>query len=165
MSSKTDLTELEGATLALIGRETSLTAYEIKEWYRRSPSSYWSGSAGAVYPLMKRLEAADLVRSSEESTSRRPRRVFRLTSDGEAALQVWLLDSDRASDAGHDPLRTRLAFMAQMPPDRAKAFLNEVLTHYTAMAAPSEAPGTVDLLESWLDARRAWIRTWLDRIG
>ncbi len=164
MSSSTNLTELEGATLALIGRETALTAYEIKEWYRRSPSSYWSGSAGAVYPLMKRLEAAGLVSSADRSTSKRPRRVYRLTQDGQSAMQVWLLDAARASDAGLDPLRTRLAFIAQMPVGEARGFLQQVLAEYDTVTAPSDAPGTIALVESWVDMRRAWIQSWLDRL-
>lgn len=164
MSSDPTLTELEGAALALVAREQALTAYEIKEWFRRSPSSYWSGSAGAVYPLMKRLETAGLVAGTDESRSNRPRRVFRLTAPGEAALQAWLSDAERAADAGHDPLRTRLAFVAQMPPDKAKALLHEVLQRYEGQTSPSDAAGTIAVHKSWLEMRRTWIREWLARL-
>lgn len=157
MSSTPPLTELEGAALALIKRETALTAYEIKEGFRRSPSSYWSGSAGAVYPMMKRLEGAGLVVSLDESSSRRPRKVFRLTNGGEAALRSWLIDEERAADAGYDPLRTRLPFLVYVERRAARELLDSVEARTREMPAPSEDRHAALVHESWRAMRLAWI--------
>ncbi|WP_421790628.1 PadR family transcriptional regulator [Hyphobacterium sp.] len=165
MSSRESVTELEGATLALIARETAVTAYQIKEWFRRSPSSFWSGSAGAVYPLMKRLETAGLVESKDESLSKRPKKVFRLTAAGQFALTAWLLDADRAADMGYDPVRTRLAFISQVPKQAARSMLSAVLERQDEFLPPSEAPGTIQAHDSWLAMRRRWIKGWLKNLA
>lgn len=47
-------------------------------------------SAGTLYPLLSRLRKTGLVASSwQESTEGPPRRYYRLTDDGEAALQAF----------------------------------------------------------------------------
>ena len=97
------LTEMEGLVLALLHRDGPLTAYEIKEVFRKSPSAFWSGSAGAVYPLVKRLEKRDILSSTDVSETRRPRREFTLTERGEQLMLAWLSDVERAVDPGYDP--------------------------------------------------------------
>lgn len=41
------LTEREGAALGVVLRDGPVTSYAIKELFRKSPSEFWSGSAGA----------------------------------------------------------------------------------------------------------------------
>jgi DNA-binding PadR family transcriptional regulator len=53
----TDLTDLEGAVLADVATRGTATSYAVAQTFSQSPSEYWSGSAGAVYPLVKRLTA------------------------------------------------------------------------------------------------------------
>ena len=96
-SSRSEATELEGAVLAVIARAGSMTAYAVKEEFRSSPSSFWSGSAGAVYPLLKRLECRDWVSSRDLSETKRPKREFRITAEGRRVMAAWLTDADRAS--------------------------------------------------------------------
>jgi DNA-binding PadR family transcriptional regulator len=49
------LSNLEGAALATIAGRGSATAYAIAKSLSDPPSEFWSGSAGAVYPLIRRL--------------------------------------------------------------------------------------------------------------
>jgi DNA-binding PadR family transcriptional regulator len=56
---------LEGCVLGILWERGPCTAYAARKVLRESPSPYWSGSAGAVYPLLARLEGRRLVRAFE----------------------------------------------------------------------------------------------------
>ncbi len=154
--SQPGLTEMEGATLAMIGRDGPLTAYAIKEAYRNSPSASWSGSAGAVYPMTRRLEERGLLRSQSTKGDGRGRRAYRLTPSGKRAMAKWLTDVDQACGLGFDPLRTRLFFGDLMPPAEQLAFVSAV-AQQLQQPVPSPRPddeATERLHEIWLHARR-----------
>jgi PadR family transcriptional regulator AphA len=71
------------------------TGYDIKRVTDVSTRYFWRASYGQIYPELRALEAAGLVRSTEEPRGRRPRRVYELTAAGEEALSEWLRgDSD-----------------------------------------------------------------------
>jgi DNA-binding PadR family transcriptional regulator len=108
------LTELEGAVLGAVVRDGPCTSYAVKEMFRASPSEFWSGSAGSIYPLMKRLEQRGLVASEKGSTGRRGHRTYRATPKGRRAFARWMTDAERAAAMGIDPLRTRLVFLGQL---------------------------------------------------
>ncbi len=99
------LTDLEGAALAEIASRSKATSYAIAQAFSHSPSEYWSGSAGAVYPLVKRLAERGLLEPSPATTGMRARIDYRITPQGHSALEDWLLDARRASGMGFDPLR------------------------------------------------------------
>lgn len=156
-SSNPTLTELEGAVLATIADRGPMTAYAIKEVFRASPSSFWSGSAGAVYPLMKRLEVSGLLVSRDESASRRPKREFALTDSGQDKLLVWLTDVERAVNAGYDPLRTRTQFSHLLDADCRRRFFDAVEQAIPAMSAPPQASPRLEKLHAfWVAARQTW---------
>jgi PadR family transcriptional regulator AphA len=67
------------------------TGYDIKRVTDISTRFFWSASYGQIYPELRSLEQAGLVRVREEPRGRRPRRVYELTSKGERALSSWLL--------------------------------------------------------------------------
>lgn len=164
------LTELEGAVLALIGEAPEgATAYNVKEVLRRSPTQVWSGSAGAVYPLLDRLEKRSLVRGRDEATGNRPRRLYTLTPSGHRAMLSWLGDPDRAADMGTDPLRMRMLFIDQIPKARRKAFfdaISECLDRNIA-APPSGGPLVEAMHEIWMRKRRegfAEVRQLLEKL-
>jgi DNA-binding PadR family transcriptional regulator len=108
------LTELEGAALGAVARDGPCTSYAVKELFRASPSEFWSGSAGSIYPLMKRLEQRGLVASESGSTGRRGHRTYRATARGRRAFARWMTDAERTAAMGFDPLRTRLVFVGQL---------------------------------------------------
>jgi len=72
------------------------TGYDVKRVTDFSTRFFWRASYGQIYPELRGLEGAGLVRASEEPRGRRPRRVYELTSKGERALSAWLLgDTDQ----------------------------------------------------------------------
>jgi DNA-binding PadR family transcriptional regulator len=103
---KSPLTELEGAILSAVRRGTGLTAYRLRQAFLASPSMEWSGSAGAVYPAMRRLTAAGFL-DAKPSDDRRGTEHYRLTAAGGRALLSWASDVTRTVSAGMDPFRSR----------------------------------------------------------
>ncbi|MGD8396512.1 MAG: PadR family transcriptional regulator [Candidatus Eiseniibacteriota bacterium] len=117
------LTELEGAVLGEVARDGPCTAYRVRMAFAGSPSAVWSGSAGAIYPLLRRLEERGLVVSRAVRQGRRAGRTYALSRTGRAALQRWLADAGAAVDPGFDPLRTRGLYLSRLPADRRQRFL------------------------------------------
>lgn len=149
------LTELEGATLGVILRDGPCTSYAVKELFRASPSDFWSGSAGSIYPLMQRLETRGLVASELGATGRRGRRDYRITAAGRRTFKRWLTDAERAAGMGFDPLRTRLVFFDQLSPQARARFQDAVLAAMEALPPPpGTAPGLESLHRTWNRARR-----------
>jgi PadR family transcriptional regulator, regulatory protein AphA len=66
------------------------TGYDIKRVTDVSTRFFWRASYGQIYPELRALEAAGLVRAREEPHGRRRRRVYELTVEGERALSDWL---------------------------------------------------------------------------
>lgn len=155
-----DLTDLEGAALAEIAKRGAATSYAIAQAFARSPSEFWSGSAGAVYPAMKRLAARRLLESSAAAAGNRQRLDYRLTDAGRAALEDWLLDARRAAGMGFDPLRSRLVHLHLVSPAQRRAFLAQVRTasaEFAAKPAFAGLPVPQRVHSTWLAARTTWL--------
>ncbi|WP_412546177.1 PadR family transcriptional regulator [Maricaulis sp. MIT060901] len=158
-SSSDQPTEMEGMVLALLHRDGPLTAYEIKEVFRGSPSSFWSGSAGAVYPLVKRLEGRGILSSKDVSETKRPRREFSLTDHGRDLMRSWLMDVDRAIDMGYDPLRTRMQFVGMLEDADRETLFASISERIPTPIPPAPGVGTSDLHRLWLQARLDWFNS------
>ncbi len=118
-------TELEGTILGALGRAGGLTAYAVRRLFLSSLSEEWSGSAGAVYPAIARLEARGLLNAGAEA-DRRGGRTLLLTSKGRRALEDWLGDAVRATGAGTDPFRSRAGIWIEMPASQRSKLLADV---------------------------------------
>lgn len=79
-------------------RRGPLSGYDVKYWVDRAIRFLWAASYGQIYPELRRLEQAGLVRSESVPQGSRQRNVYRLTTEGEAELRAWLL----ASDVGYE---------------------------------------------------------------
>jgi DNA-binding PadR family transcriptional regulator len=154
------LTDLEGAALAEIASRGSATSYAVAQSFGRSPSEFWSGSAGAVYPLIKRLAARGLLEASPAAAGKRQRLDYKITAQGRVALEHWLLDARRAAGMGFDPLRTRLVHLHIVCPAKRKAFLEEVRAlseEFAQQPAFVGLPVPQKIHESWTKARTTWL--------
>src|SRR6476661_1613616 len=104
---RNDLTELEQCVLGVIWRDGPMTAYEIAALFAKSLSPYWSGSAGAIYPVVQRLRKRGLVRGTRKSWNGAQKTVLAATRKGVDVLRHWLtppLPGDSAAPT-HDALR------------------------------------------------------------
>ncbi|RYE59441.1 MAG: PadR family transcriptional regulator [Hyphomicrobiales bacterium] len=107
------LTELEGAVLSEIHHRHHDTAFQVRRAFQTSPSIEWSGSAGAVYPAIRRMADAGLIKTAPITTGRKGVRLT-LSADGIAALVAWMCDPVRAASVGVDPFRLRAGLWATL---------------------------------------------------
>jgi DNA-binding PadR family transcriptional regulator len=122
------LTELEGTALGVLWARQPCTPYQVRREFLDSPSPHWSGSAGAIYPLLERLERVGLVRSEAHATGARRSRRYRVTAAGRRALICWMGPpvGDDIVGVPPDPLRARIALLTLFPPAEQHAYLREV---------------------------------------
>lgn len=119
------LSDLERTALGVIHRLGPVTPYRVRKEFLDSPSTVFSGSAGAIYPLLARLESSGLVVSSDATTGNRRSKAYRLTSEGKRRLIEWMnapMGQDEASDS--DPIRVRMHFLSALTPAKQRAFLD-----------------------------------------
>ena len=94
--------ELGKTSYVILGmlRTRPHTGYEIKSIVDHSTRFFWAASYGQIYPELKRLEEAGLVKGDAEPTGGRRKREFSLTPDGRGVLEDWLTSGE--------PLHTEL---------------------------------------------------------
>ena len=119
------LSELEGCVLGELWRKGPCTPYSVRRMFLDSPSSHWSGSAGAVYPVLERLERRGLVVSKHAARGARDAWTYALTAAGRKRFRAWLEPpfGPELVSVPPDPLRTRLSFLAVLPAARRARFL------------------------------------------
>jgi DNA-binding PadR family transcriptional regulator len=68
-----------------------MSGYDIKQAFDRALASYWNAGNSQIYTTLKSLSSAGLVEAEViEQKSRPNRKVYRLTSAGQAELDRWL---------------------------------------------------------------------------
>lgn len=96
-------TTLEFAILGLLAIEPR-SGYDLLDVFETTAIGNYSSSPGAIYPALRRLEKRGLVKGAVDRTrTLRPRKAFRPTADGKAALARWL-----RADIGKDDVKRRL---------------------------------------------------------
>lgn len=135
------LTELEGCVLGLIRQRGPCTPYAIRREFLASLTPHWSGSAGAIYPLIERLSRRRLLRAVGPTGDGRGGRLYALTASGRRAFLHWLSPpfSELTLGVPPDPVRSRVGFLGLLPPPARLAFLNEVLEQFRRALAKLEA--------------------------
>jgi DNA-binding PadR family transcriptional regulator len=124
---RNELTELEQCVLGVIWRDGPMTAYEIAALFAKSLSPYWSGSAGAIYPVVARLRKRGLAGGKRQSWNDSQKTVLKATKKGVTALRKWLTPPLPAGAGAptHDSLRTRVYFTRVLPPAQQRRFLDD----------------------------------------
>src|SRR5687767_266358 len=124
MSMERDLNELEGIVLGLIGVKGPCTPYLVRKDFQKSPSPFWSGSAGTIYPLIERLARQKLIKHVSTRDDKRGGNLYVLTKSGEKALKDWLYEPGSQIVIGipPDPLRNRIEFLAFLAPKLRRTF-------------------------------------------
>ena len=113
------LTELEGAILSEIQHRGQKTAFQVRRAFAVSFSLEWKGSAGAVYPAVKRLEQRGLIQASVAQGGRATR-TLSLTELGKEELMSRACDPLRASSIGIDPFRLRSGIWTELTSGQRK---------------------------------------------
>ena len=122
---KRSWSELECFVLGLVWQRGPASAYDIRTHMQKSPSTQWSGSAGAIYPLLRRLARRGLVAGRPEQVGRRGRVRYRVTAAGRRVLKAWVGPpfSPEATTVSYDPLRSRARFLAALTPAQRRRWV------------------------------------------
>src|SRR5579884_821672 len=110
--------------LGLLGARP-MTGYDIKQAFDRALASYWNAGNSQIYTTLKSLSQAHLVESEViVQTSRPNRKVYRLTSAGQAELDHWLAEEvpERFSK---DEFLIKLFFCGEISDELALRHLQE----------------------------------------
>ena len=105
------------------GRETG---YAIKHAVDRSTRLFWAASFAQVYPELAALEQDGYVVSADEPHGARPRKTYRLTDRGSAALADWLRSEREPRLEFRDEGLLRLFFADAMTPEDALALVKRL---------------------------------------
>jgi len=157
------LSDLEEAVLGVVWLNQPCTAYVVRRCFDASLSAQWSGSAGAIYPVLRRLEEGGLIESTPVEGDARGAREHRLARAGLERLRAWVarpLEGGEAADS--DPVRRRLRFLAALPPakrrlalDRMEASIATFLEDVRRAHAASKHDGDDPMMT--LAHRGAWL--------
>ncbi len=177
MARKQKLTELEGCVLAVIRARGPCTPYSVRKEFQSSSTPYWSGSAGAIYPLVRRLERRRLIQPVRAISDGRGGRLYALTIAGRRSLQKWLSPplSDLTVGSQPDPIRTRVGFLQLLSPKSRQAFLEDAkvrLQHHLQCLTAQGTSKSADPFEQFaqrgsflvMQARLAWLTEMADAL-
>jgi DNA-binding PadR family transcriptional regulator len=114
------------------------SGYDIRKVLTATPMQRYSDSPGSIYPALKRLERAKMIRSLRDVSSPRSRTAYRNTAKGRDALLAWLrqpvTEEEVASRLDEAMLRLSLQHLAG--DERAtRAFASGIAAASTAHAA------------------------------
>jgi DNA-binding PadR family transcriptional regulator len=120
--------ELDAPAYVVLGmvRLGARSGYEIKRAVELSIRFFWTISQAQIYPSLKRLERAALIEGRAEPRGRRPRRAYRITEAGEAALTQWLRRAEPMPFELRDIGLLKLFFADALDPQDALALLHAV---------------------------------------
>jgi len=118
--------------LGMVAREPQ-SGYEIKALVDKTTRFFWAASYGQIYPELRRLAEAGLVRGIDASRGERKRTVYEITADGRAALEKWLREPPRTYELREEGL-LKLFFAGALPPEEAVATLRAMRDHRLGVA-------------------------------
>lgn len=102
------------------------SGYDVKQMVELSIRFFWTISQAQIYPSLERLERDGLIAGRAEPQGRRPRRVFTLSSAGEAALGEWLAQEESLPFELRDTGMLKLFFADALDPTDARTLLRAV---------------------------------------
>lgn len=90
MSRRSIPSTLSLAILGLVSREP-MSGYDLRKIFTTTPMGHFSASPGAIYPALRRMEAAGLIEgNTERGDTLRPRRTYAVTDEGIGLLKDML---------------------------------------------------------------------------
>jgi PadR family transcriptional regulator AphA len=93
------------------------SGYEIKRFVELSARFFWAISPVQIYPELKRLEEAGLIRGSDDQRGGRRRRLFELTPLGRETLRDWLRNEEDPTVEWRDKGLLKLFFADALGPE------------------------------------------------
>jgi PadR family transcriptional regulator, regulatory protein AphA len=144
------------------------SGYDVKAVVDRSVRFFWTASYGQIYPELRRLSEAGLVKGTTEPKSGRRRTVYRITAAGRRALEDWLAQEPQVFETRDEGLLK--LFFADAAPATAAASLDakrryheEKLKQLRAIEATGRAEGAPLLVLRFGLESSEWMVDWCTR--
>jgi DNA-binding PadR family transcriptional regulator len=118
--------------LGMVSREAR-SGYQIKALVDNTTRFFWAASYGQIYPELKRLSEAGLVRGIEAPRGGRRRTVYGITPEGQAALEEWLRRPPVTYEMREEGL-LKLFFAGALPATEGAAVLGSMREHRLGVA-------------------------------
>jgi len=109
--------------LGILAIGGDLSGYEIRQWVQQAIGFFWSESFGQIYPELRRLSDAKLIKALADEGARGAKR-YRITAAGREALRRWLQRAPNA-ERQRSELLLKLFFGAVTGLPTARSFLTE----------------------------------------
>lgn len=162
-------TAVTWAVLGLIALKPR-SGYDIKRAVDRTIRHFWAASYGQIYPELRRLEQVGWIVGEDASRGGRTRTVYRMTDDGQRALQGWLRGRDARIEMRDESL-LRLFFSDTAPREHGLGLLAARREGYRQMLeylrglddGSGPDPPFVDLVYRWALDYCQWGIEWCDR--
>lgn len=91
------------------------SGYDIKQLADVSTRHFWAISYGQIYPELRRLSAAGLVKAQDASRGTRHRTIHTLTAKGRQVLNAWVSDPEMEKVEMRDEMLLKLFFADAVP--------------------------------------------------
>ena len=145
-----------------------ISGYDVKAVVDRSVRFFWTASYGQIYPELRRLSDAGLVKGAAQPKSGRRRTVYRITAAGRRALAEWLAQEPQVFETRDEGLLK--LFFADASPATAAASLDakrryheEKLKQLRAIEATAQADGSPLLVLRYGIESSEWMVDWCTR--
>jgi len=138
------ISNLGYAILALLARQPS-TGYELAKRVSRPLGYYWSAQHSQIYPELRKLLEAGLVRfEAAPGPGPREKKVYSLTEDGMSSLRDWVVQPPEP-DPGRDNLLLKAYASWVADPEAAAAmFAGQEAEHAERLAVYEADRRTVE---------------------
>lgn len=119
--------------LGVVWKKGPCTAYAVMREFVGSQTSAYRSGAGSIYPLIKRLEAADFLSKDKDKLI--------VTEEGREVLACWVQmeSSNQDVSSNLDPLRSRVYFLELLPLSGQLDFIAKAVKELKALKTEAEA--------------------------
>jgi DNA-binding PadR family transcriptional regulator len=111
------------------------SGYDIKQLADISTRHFWAISYGQIYPELRRLLAAGLIKAQDASRGTRQRTIYRLTPEGRQALHAWVADPAIENVELRDEMLLKLFFADAMSRQETIRHLEAMRRRHEQLAA------------------------------
>jgi PadR family transcriptional regulator, regulatory protein AphA len=110
-----------------------MSGYDLGQAIRDSIGFFWNESYGQIYPSLKKLAAAGLVRARAEKQKGRPdRQIYSITNRGRTHLAQWLSLAPQP-EVPRNELLLKVFFGGRVAPAVIAAFVEQMAGHERAL--------------------------------
>jgi DNA-binding PadR family transcriptional regulator len=111
------------------------SGYDIKQLADMSTRHFWATSYGQIYPELRRLTQAGLIKAEDASRGNRERTLYHLTAEGRKALHAWVADGTVQAVEIRDEMLLKLFFADAMSGKETVKHLGAMRRRHQEVAA------------------------------